>query len=259
MSQVYEQTGDYMPRTDDGFWHWLQNFSSLLHENPQRFALTAADAQIVMDHFDAYTPLWRQCKQPSLRTTTLIARKDAVKASAMASCRVYAKIIKGIPGVDEESKTALGLRINDTTPTPISVPSTVPMLSIVCAYSGEHVMRYADETTPTSRRKPHGAKFIEIWCNIAKGPNPDVSAAKPVGSFGRQPIRVALDQAHTGDTATYFGRWINTKGEPGPWSLPVTMTVSFGGPMDVMAGESRPKKSEPKKSGPADGELKIAA
>lgn len=235
MSQVYEQTGDYMPRTDDGFWHWLQNFSSLLQENPQRFAMTAADAQIVVDHFDAYTPLWTQCKQPSLRTSTLIARKDAVKASAIASCRVYAQMIKKVAGVADDDKIALGLHINDNSPTSISVPSTVPMLSIVGGYSGEHILRYADETTPTSRRRPHGVKFIEIRSNIARGPNPDVSTAKLVGSFGRQPITVKLEQNNTGDTATYFGRWINTKGQPGPWSLPMTMTIAFGGPLDVKA------------------------
>jgi hypothetical protein len=232
MSQVYEQTGGYMPQSDDGFWHWLQNFSSLLQADPQRFAMTAADAQIVMDHFNAYTPLWTKCKQPTLRTPTLIAQKDAIKASAMGSCRVYAMLIKSAAGVTDDDKIALGLHVNDTTPTPVGVPDSAPMLNIQSAFSGEHILRYVDENTPTKRRKPYGVKFIEIYCNIAPGPNPVQDDAKPIALLGDQPIHIEQQQVNAGKTATYFGRWVNTKGEKGPWSLPVAMTIAFGGPVD---------------------------
>ena len=30
-----------------------------------------------------------------------------------------------------------------------------------------------------------------------------------------------------GLTATYFGRWMTATGKPGPWSLPVAMTVAY--------------------------------
>lgn len=232
MSTVYEQTGDYMPQTDDGFWHWLQNFSSLIAADPAKYGMTQADATIITDHFEAYSPLWTKSKQPSIRTTSLIQNKDAVKAAAMGSCRVYAQIIKANQGVDEEDKSALGLRIDDTTPTPIPVPDSSPMLMIQAAFSGEHVIRYADENSPASRRKPHGVQFIELYCNVSHGANPDQSTAKAVGLFGKQPIKVEQEQTDAGKTATYFGRWVNTKGEAGPWGLPVCMTIAFGGPVD---------------------------
>lgn len=251
-----EQLGGYMPQSDDGFWHWLQNFSSLIQADCARFGMTQADADVISAHFAAYDPLWQQCKQPSVRTKSLVQQKDAVKASAMGSCRVYAMIIKGNQGVDAESKTALGLHLNDTTPTSIPVPTTAPMLMIQAAFSGEHVIRFADETTPASRRKPHGAQFIEIYCNVATGPNPVVADAKAIGLFGKQPIHIEQDQVNANKTATYFGRWVNTKGEPGPWSLPVAMTIAFGGPVDQQAFVPTGGTTV---SGDGEQQLKIAA
>lgn len=232
MDRVYQQTGDYIPRTDAGFRSWLQNFSSLIAQNPSQYGLTAADATVISGHYTAYNPLWEQCQQPSIRTTSLIQQKDAVKASAVASCRVYAMIIKNNMGVDEQAKSALGLHINDTTPSPVPVPSTAPIIMITGSFSGEHILRYADETTPASRRKPEGVQFIEIYRNVAAGPDPVQANAVSVGLFGKQPIQISQDQADAGKTATYFGRWVNTRGEKGPWSLPVAMTIAFGGPVD---------------------------
>jgi len=230
--KAYQQTGDYIPRTDAGFQAWLFNFSSLIQQDWNQYQLTEADSIVISGHYAAYNAIYQQCQQPSVRTISLLQQKDAVKASAMGSCRVYAQIIKNNQGVDNESKSALGLHIDDNTPSPIPVPSTAPMLAITGAFSGEHIIRYVDETTPTSRRKPHGVQFIEIYRNIASGPNPVESDAEPVGLFGKQPVNIPQDQVNTGLTSTYFGRWVNTKGEVGPWSLPIAMTIAFGGPVE---------------------------
>lgn len=80
-----------------------------------------ADATVISDHYNADDPLYQQCRQPSIRTTSLVQQKDAVKASAMGSCRVYA-MIRAIKAWSEEEKSGLGLHIDDTTPTP--VPTT---------------------------------------------------------------------------------------------------------------------------------------
>ncbi|MGI9014262.1 MAG: hypothetical protein ACR2GY_08430, partial [Phycisphaerales bacterium] len=45
----------------------------------------------------------------------------------------------------------------------------------------------------------------------------------------RQPIRVTWPQETAGKTIAYFGRWITTTGKEGPWSLPVSMQIAFGG------------------------------
>ena len=251
MDKAYEQTGDYMPKADAPFRDWLWTFASLIQADPQKYGFDSSDATIIMNHYNSYNAAYQLVQSNATRTPSAIAQKDAIKAAARASCRVYAMLCKSNQGVTNQDKLDLGLHINDT-PSPVPVPSTAPMLMIQSAFSGEHVIRYADEMTPASRRKPEGVKFIEIACNIAPGPDPVVANATIIELTGRQPITIAQSQANAGATASYFGRWVNTKGEKGPWGLPVAMIIAFGGPID----QQMPTGGT---SLPGDQELKIAA
>jgi len=255
MGVMYQQAGSYMPSGDSAFRDWLANFSSLIAADPVRYGLTAGDAAVISNHATSYEAVYLPSKQPTTRTPALVQQKDAVKASAMASCRVYAMLIKNNAGVTDDDKVALGLHVNDTTPTPIPAPTTAPLLAIQAAFSGEHIIRYADESTPTSRAKPAGATLIEIYQNVSPGPDPVIASATSVGLFGKQPIHVSQDQANTGLTATYFGRWVTARGLVGPWSLPVAMTIAFGGPVD----QAMPTGGTPGTLTGGEDDLKMAA
>lgn len=228
----YTQTQSYIPSTDSGFRDFLNNFATLIAANPGKYDLEASDAQVLMNHNDTYEAAYVPCQSAATRTTGLVTQKDAVKAAAIASVRVYAMLIKNNAGISDQDKLELGLHLNDTTRTPIPAPSSAPILMIVSAFSGEHQIRYADENTPASRRKPEGAVQMQLNQTVGIGANPDPNASELVGLFTRQPIRVSQDPMNVGKTATYFARWVNAKGEFGPWSLPVAMTIAFGGPVD---------------------------
>lgn len=226
------QSEPYIPTTDWGFKSWLQNFSSLISQNPGKYGLTAADATIIADQYAAYATAFDLVQAPSTRNAGTIGQKDAIRASATASVRIYAQLIKVNQGVDNQDKIDLGVHVNDPTPTPIPAPTTAPILMIVGAFSGQHEIRYADETTPAKRGKPAGVMQLELRRTVAVGANPDPEAALPVGLFTKQPVSVNQNPVDAGKTATYFGRWVTRKGLVGPWSLPVAMTIAFGGPVD---------------------------
>ncbi len=232
MSTAYEQTSPYIPATDAGFRDWLNNFATLIAADPNRYGLDAGDAAIISNHNTGYAAAYVPCQSAETRTTALIIQKDAIKASAVASVRIYAQQIKVNAGVSNQDKAGLGLHINDITPTPIPAPVSAPMLVIQAAYSGEHQIRYADENTPASRRKPHGAIQIQINRTIAVGADPNPENATLVGLYTKQPVLVTAEPTAVGQTATYFGRWVTRTGLFGPWSLPVAMTIAFGGPVD---------------------------
>jgi hypothetical protein len=253
------QSESYIPATDWGFKSFLQNFSTLITADPGRYGLDSADAAIIQSQYTGYAAAFDTVQAPTTRNASTIAQKDALRASAVASVRIYAQMIKVNQGVDNEDKIALGIHVNDPTPTPIPQPTTAPLLAIVAAFSGQHEIRYADETTPTSRAKPQGVIQMELRRTIAVGANPDPGAASPVGLFTKQPVIVEQDPADASKTATYFGRWVTRTGLVGPWSLPVAMTIAFGGPVSQempTGGQSITSGT----SGGGDGEqLKIAA
>lgn len=187
---------------------------------------------MIANHYTSYDAAYQTVQAPSTRTSNSIAQKDAIKASAAGSVRVYAQMIKANKGVDNDDKIALGLHVNDPTPTPIPTPTTAPLLMIQAAFSGEHLIRYADENTPATRRKPHGVIQLQLNRTVDVGANPDPNASSMVGLFTKQPVLVPQDPVDVGKTATYFGRWVTRTGLFGPWSLPVGMTIAFGGPVE---------------------------
>ncbi len=232
MGKAYQQSTSYIPSTDAAFRDWLNNFSTLISADPGKYGLDASDAAVIADHYANYNAAYQVVQTPSTRNSGTIAQKDALKASAVGSVRVYAQMIKTNAGVDNQDKIDLGLHVNDPTPTPIPQPSTAPLLTIQAAFSGEHLIRYADENTPASRRKPHGAIQIQINRTIAVGVDPDPANSTMMGLYTKQPVLAMADPVDVGKTATYFGRWVTRTGLFGPWSLPVAMTIAFGGPVE---------------------------
>ena len=230
--KVYQQTGDYIPQTDAGFRDWLANFALLIQQDPGRFGLEAADAAIISSLNTSFAAAYVACQSPATRTTALVTQKDALRASATASCRVYAMNIKANAGVDNESKIELGLHINDPTPTPIPAPTTTPLLNIVGMFSGSHEIRFADELTPSSRKKPAGAIQLELYVHVGPTPIVNWQDATFAGVYTKNPIQYEFTPDQANQTATYFARWRTQRGLVGPMSLPVAMTIAFGGPVE---------------------------
>ena len=227
-SKVYQQGSSYMPRTDAGFRDWLHNASTLISEDPGRYGLSEGDADIIAGLDEQFTKLYTLCQSPAKRTTGLVTQKDAIRASAKGTMRVYAMQIKASEGVTDADKIQLGLNIGTATPTPVPAPASSPVLGIISAYSGEHVLRYYDENTPTSRAKPPGVTQLELF--VAIGPNKATSykQAEYAGVFTKQPITYRFEPEVAGQTATYYARWRTTRGLVGPFSLGTSMMIAFG-------------------------------
>lgn len=170
MDKAYGQSSPYIPAADGPFRDWLSNFSTLISADPGKYGLEASDATVIANLFASYSAAYQVVQSPSTRTPSAVAQKDALKASAVASCRVYAQNVKVNQGVDNEDKIALGIHVNDPTPTPIPAPTTAPLLNIVSMFSGSHELRYADELTPASKKKPAGAIQLELYVHV--GPTP---------------------------------------------------------------------------------------
>ena len=225
---------DYISKTEGGLRDWATNFSTLITANPSTYGLMASDAAAIAAAVGAYVPALTAATDPSTKTKATVAAKDSAKAAMLVTLRRYAQFIKLNNGVTNEEKTALGLKIDDTTHTPIPAPTTQPICTIVGTTPLQHTLRFADASTPSKRAKPHGALGLELYYLLGPTPavtpppaSPDAaSSAEFYGVVTRQPYAVTLDPSAVGKTATYYARWITRTGLVGPWSAPVAMTVA---------------------------------
>lgn len=236
MSDLLEsQTGPYIPRTDNGAREWLNQFASRVALDPLAAGLSVNDSQTLTNLAQAYESAYTLATQNATRTPSTIEQKDIVRNQAVETFRVFAMLVKSNLGVPEQLKRDLGLHVNDTTPSPIPAPVTMPLLAVVSTENGTHEIRYADSETPAARRMPPGAANLQLFRNLTPQPSVNTATLQFVGAFTKQPIRVPYDPIQTGLSATYIGRWANRKGQVGPWGPATTMTVGFGGPVQVQS------------------------
>lgn len=219
---------NYIPQRDADARDWYNNFNVVVAANLAALGLVAGDASPINAAAGTYSTAYTVAVNPSTRNASTVAAKDAAKANASFVIRPFAQRIQANPNVTNLLRVQLGLTIRDRAPTRNPAPVTQPLLNVVNATPGVHLVRFADSASPAARRKPPLVTSMQLFEAVTDGdPAPDPSVAVFVGNFGRNPIRTDQDPLNVGKTATYFARWMNRRGEVGPWSAGASLTIAF--------------------------------
>jgi hypothetical protein len=178
----------------------------------------------------AFQTAYTASTEPTTRTSVTIAATDTARVNALAVVRPLAVQCSLNAGVSDGNKTALGVTVRKTTPTPIPAPTTSPTLSLVAAIHNQHTLTYRDQATPTSKAKPFGAVALELWQAIGTTPAVDPDQCKMIKRITKGPFVVAFDGLSVGKVATYFGRWVTQSGvggesTSGPWSAGLVVGI----------------------------------
>ena len=123
-------------------------------------------------------------------------------------------------------RTAAGLNVYAERRTRVPVPTTRPILMVDTSQRFHHTLKFADETTPNSRAKPDGVHHIEIWYCISPTPPAGPENCEYLATDTNTPYLHAMEAADAGKMVHYMARWVNTRGEFGPWSETVSATVT---------------------------------
>lgn len=127
--------------------------------------------------------------------------------------------VQANPNVTDAQKELLGITVRKTTRTPAPIPSTTPsMQRIDTSTRGILRLFIVDASTPESRAKPPGVQGCEIREQIG-GTEPVDPNTMPLLVIETRPrYRADFAPTEVGKTVYFALRWINTRGEHGPWS-----------------------------------------
>ena len=148
---------DYIPQSDGLFQAWQSNFVAYAVANAAALGLDPltdipplTDAQTVWDtDYPAHTTA--QAAAQSARQA-----KDAARSSFEGVPRSLVARLQASPDVDDTERQALGITVRDVTPTASAIPTTRPLVTVDTSQRLRHVIRFADELTPTRTAKPDG-------------------------------------------------------------------------------------------------------
>lgn len=216
----------YIPANDKDALEWMQAFSGGISQNFALYQLTQADAEGIAAAVQSFAEAYDILKFPQQRNKVTVAAKDDARTAAEQICRQFAIQIKFNAAIGDPAKIDIGVRPVNSNRDPIPPPSSSPMLSIFGAGYATHTVRFVDSTTPDSRQKPYGVRQLQLFVHVGDEPLTIPEQAKFHGLYTRSPIGIAFDADDVGKQASYVARWCTMKGEVGPWSSPVHMSIA---------------------------------
>src|SRR3954452_23681765 len=121
---------DFFPAREPELRDWSNNFSAKITATPTAYGLTAAQATTFAALNTTWVDAYVAIADPTTRTRGKVATKNTAKRAMMDNARLLSAIVQAAPGVTDEQKIDLGLKVRGT-PSPINPPTESPVLEVV--------------------------------------------------------------------------------------------------------------------------------
>lgn len=214
----------YMPRKDVDASLWMGRFVDALAERPGVYRVTAEEIAALREVVEAFQSAYRVTRDPVTRTTPAIIRKDEARVAAELACRPIYLRIKVDPTIDNADKQTAGVRPVNAGRARIAPPDVAPSIYLSHMTTSSHVIAWMGGA------KPAGAVGLQVFRTLkasgeAQGP------MEYVGTFSRNANKIAYGAEDNLKLVTYVARWINRKGQVGPWSNAISASVTPTAPL----------------------------
>lgn len=219
----------YMPRPDGNFSAWANHYYEAVKKFYDAQGFDPTDLKPLEEALETWNSAYPAHVAAQQRAEGARQAKDAARAALEKEVRPVTNFVQGYPKTTNADRAEMGITVRDTSPTPAPAPSSRPLALVESGQRLTHQLRLVDESTPTRRARPAGVLGAEVWVKLvdADAPAPTDPAALTFLTMTTRPsFRAEFKAGEGGKTAVYMARWVNTRGEKGPWSEVTTATVA---------------------------------
>jgi hypothetical protein len=219
-------TARFLPTQESALDVWLANFSGLISAAPASYGLSPADAAQIAAAVADWHKAYLVATSPATRTASSVADKRGEKQHVVRVVRSFAARIRADESIGDDLKINLGLKLRPRRGEPVPTPAGVPVLAVRRLDIGVHELRAMDGDTRPSRGKPPRVASIMVYRAVGDTPARSPMDADFLTLSTRVAFASTFSHSDHGKTATYFARWINSKGEAGPWSIAMSAPIA---------------------------------
>lgn len=218
---------DFVPANDAEFNSWQGNLVNITDSNVAAWGINVDD----FTKLTADQVVWQKAYSAA---EIKKARNEGDVQGKVSAREVYEKAVRAFvkqwlsfnTRVSDRDRELMGLTVKSEERTPVSKPTTVPVGKIDFSKRLQHIVHFVDEATPTRKAKPEGAHGCEVWVKFGGVAPVEPSELSYVSTSTRTPCIATIEGKHAGQIAYYWLRWVNTRGEHGPWSNTISATVA---------------------------------
>jgi hypothetical protein len=210
---------DYIPTADAEFHTWFGNLHDYATDNAAALGLTPDQTAVLESAYNNWATAFPAHTTASAAASAAKTHKD----NAETVLRPLVQQLQASQTVTDDQRKKMKITVRATTRTRSSAPTTMPVASVDTSQRLRHVINYKDSSG--NRAKPAGVAYCEIWVKVGAPAPTDIGQMTYLGNASKTPQLEEYTTAQAGQMATYWLRWVNTRGEKGPWSEPVSATI----------------------------------
>ena len=217
------------PRPDGDFSAYMNHYYEAVKKWWDTQGLDTNDLKPLEEALSSWNGAFPAHVAAQQRAEAARQNKDGARRELEAQARPITSFVQGFPKTTDADRATIGITVRDTEGTPTATPTTRPQAVVRAGGRLTHTLRLTDESTPTRRARPKGVLGAEVWVKLVDPgtPAPTDPAALAFLTMATKPSVVTeYRAADGGKTAVYMLRWVNTRGEKGPWSEVTTATVA---------------------------------
>lgn len=215
--------GDYIPASDGNFDNWQSNYYTYANDNSGALNLSIDQITALNSARGAWTAAYADQTAAQAAAKGATETKAEAKSAYIALIRSTTRQIQADPDVTNAQRDGLGITVPDSEVTPILPPKFAPTVKVDVSQRFKHIIKFFNQEN--GRAKPEGAVTAEVWFKEGSEPaGPDELTF--VGLASSFTYERDFNSAEANQSMYYMARWMNAKGQPGPWSEPVRATVA---------------------------------
>lgn len=217
---------DYIPQNDAKMNLWQKNLVEIVESKVTEWGILDTDLALIKTKQAVWEPAFDKASNKQNRTAADVLAKDEAYDEYVAVLRPFvAQWLANNNKVTDADRARMGLTVKTGTRTATPIPSTSPVGSIDFSVRLQHAIHFSDEASPRSKAKPAGVHGCEIYMKTDGEAPKDASELTYVATDTATPYVVKFDGAKAGKMVYYWLRWVNTRGETGPWSFTINAMV----------------------------------
>ncbi len=204
------------PSKGSEYREYVEAAVDLLQTNAARLKVDAAKQAALSTALADFIAAHDKATDRPNRTLLNTAAKNSTKKILTDLLRATYKELPA-SALTPADRTLLGLKERDHRTPPAQPTSRPRIVGIDAHYRFQNRIKYIDEETGR-RAKPKSILGCEVWCapGTVNAP-PAMEDYRYVGLSITTPYLAHFGAAEAGKMMYYLLRWINTRGETGPW------------------------------------------
>lgn len=227
---------NYIPRPDGTFSSWADQYYKAVETWWSVNGFDENELKPLKDALGDWSLAYAAHVKAQAAAQGAKQAKDAARAALEQEVRPITNFIQTYFKTTDADRATIGITVRDPLRTPSPTPTTRPLVSVEGGTRLTHTLKLVDSgagsgaARPGGRGgRPPGVAGAEVWVRLidAGQPTPtDPNALSFLTLTTRPTVRTDFRAADGGKTAVYMLRWVNTRGEKGPWSEVTTATVA---------------------------------